>query len=415
MKKNNFNDFAAFLKSNDAFFDHTKGTWNQYYYSEKGFREMEMCELNKLAHHFLSDQPTSVLSEYLKKYKNLYGVKFNSVGLFGFSNGVLNLTSGKFIPYSPRVFVHRDVDYPYEHDAKSFKKIKKFLKEILGNDLNAVKTLLNLICLPMDIEWAPPFIVVLLGEGDNGKSALIELLTRLYGKERVSFLSVEEYQDKFKTGLLVNKTINLSEENTKKFNSATLKSLKNITSGAVVNVESKFTQAVPIFLKQLVIFALNKLPHLDETTDAVKRRLVVFRMANIPKENQDPFLLEKLTGELSAFFNFLHTRNQRMKKNGRVPIAKEVKRRSILNLFPKSELKMFLLDQCECTSNSDDRVSKKELYSAYKRYCHGFSAEAQEYQTFCKEILKEVKDVKSGKVGKEGNRKNCFIGIKLKT
>lgn len=417
MKKNNltFETFADFMKANEIFPDMKTKTWNQFSYGEMVYREMEMCELKRLTHHFLQDQSTSTLNEYLKKYQHLYGVNFDQENLFGFSNGVLNLKTDEFKSYSPDVFVKKDVDYQFRPKAKKWKKIKKFLMEVFDGDIYMARALLNIICLPLDISWAPPFILVLLGEGGNGKSVLIELLTLLYGKERVSFLSVDEYQDKFKTGLLVNRTLNVSEENTKKFSSTVLKSLKSITSGTVLNVESKFEQPVPTQVKQVVVFALNKLPQLDETTDAIKRRLVVLRMVKIPPNKQNPFLIEELREELPAFFNYLLNRNKKLKAIGKVPVPVSVRRVSQTNLFPKSELKMFVLDHCLITKDTKDRVTKKELYLTYEKYCRGFSADTQNYQTFCKEILKEAKGVKSGKIGKEGQRKNCFIGIKLKT
>ena len=77
--------------------------------------------------------------------------RFNSKSLFGFSNGVLELDTGKFRPHKPDDYLTFQV--PYEYDAKaSCPRIDKFFEEVSEKEPSRINFLLDMFsyCLRCD-------------------------------------------------------------------------------------------------------------------------------------------------------------------------------------------------------------------------------------------------------------------------
>lgn len=116
--------------------------------------------------------------------------------------------------------------------------------------------------------------LVLIGDGQSGKSQFLDTITAMIGDDNCSALSLHQLQNqRFSTELLANAIVNVHTE----LNGDTLKNintLKALTAGETVKMEKKGVQ--PFFERNntSMLFASDDPPALDVAdNDALKRRL----------------------------------------------------------------------------------------------------------------------------------------------
>jgi hypothetical protein len=153
-------------------------------------------------------------------------------------NGMLNLNN--FALENHNKDFHSTIRLPITFSKNA--KCPNFLK-FLNSTFDGDEELIDLIsqifgyCLTADIKGQKAFIFY--GKGSNGKSVLIDVLTKLCGKENVSAISLKELDNSFSRYELVDKLVNLSTENEVGSGELNTQYFKAIVSGDPIRVEKK--------------------------------------------------------------------------------------------------------------------------------------------------------------------------------
>ena len=100
-------------------------------------------------------------------------------GLIGAPNGVIDLTTGKLRDGRPEDRITMQVGVPFEPDADC-PRWDRFLLEVLG-DPTVVTFVQRLAGYSLTGEASLDFLVFLMGVGSNGKTTLLDLLSRAGG------------------------------------------------------------------------------------------------------------------------------------------------------------------------------------------------------------------------------------------
>lgn len=145
---------------------------------------------------------------------------------------------------------------------------------------------------------------ILLGEGANGKSSFLDLITYLNGEDNISALSFQEMDitvNRFKVAELLNKTVNIGTELPKKAIAET-NTYKALQIGDSVSIEFKGKDSFPFRNIAKFIFACNDIPYINDTSNGMKRRLFYVPFNN--HFNEDPYFDDELKSKsmLDAFF-----------------------------------------------------------------------------------------------------------------
>lgn len=145
---------------------------------------------------------------------------------------------------------------------------------------------------------------ILLGEGANGKSSFLDVIMCLNGKDNCSALSFQEMDtttNRFKVAELLNKTVNIGTELPKTPIKET-STYKALQMGDPVSVEFKGKDSFPLINTAKFIFACNDVPHINDTSNGMKRRLCYVPFNN--HFENDPNFDEMLKSKpmLDAFF-----------------------------------------------------------------------------------------------------------------
>lgn len=117
--------------------------------------------------------------------------KFDApIGFINLKNGVYDLKTGELKPHSPDIIFTNELPIEYNEHV-GCPDIMQFLSEVLlPEDVPLVQELIG-YCLLRDYPFAKAFMC--LGEGANGKSTLLRLMTKLLGEENVATPALADF------------------------------------------------------------------------------------------------------------------------------------------------------------------------------------------------------------------------------
>jgi len=380
-------------------------------YSEilKRWVEISVDEIAKEIRLFDPSLKENKIKEEISKYGSINTAIFNEGKNFCFLNGFFKIGSRDFHKYSEKTYLYPTVDYCYVEGSESTLFNEK-IDEIFQGDKAKINTFLDYASLALDNEVNFPGVILLIGDGANGKSLLLNTLRNVFGN-RVSCLAVEELDDKFKNSQLIDAHINISEENDASFTSSRLNLIKSLTSGTERTFEEKFKKPSVHHVKVVFMFSLNQPPKIVEQSNAVSRRFRVLNFSRIfSEEEQDPELGQKLKNEYSAIFNQLHKRIIKIKKKGSIEVDEKIKNDTEVALKSSSPVKVFIDEKYTVSGSSKHKVVKKSLYEEFEKFCTLREFNLVGYQTFCKQVV-SFENVKTGKENSGRERRQCFIGL----
>lgn len=349
-------------------------------------------------------------------------------GFLNFQNCRLNPDTKEQKEYSHEDLVLTKLPITYDKNAKC-PKIMKFLKQCLPNPYDRHSVLEHLAsCLipELNLEKA----IMYLGGGGNGKSTWFYVIIVFIGKENISNLSIDEMiHDRFKPAKLFAKLLNMYAEIGKK-SIKELEKFKLIVSGDTITVEHKNGHPFEINPRARHIFSANKLPELDEETDAVFRRFELIRWLQRFVDSKDgedeedettsradPNLRYALTTdeELSGLLNIILNVRRDLKNRKRLLYSKSIN--EMRNVW-KTESDSVTKFAKNCLEVHDGWIMyRSDLYRHYRTFCKNYLKEEFENdQDFMQKIQKSIycQFQRTRLNSKDKNKSQCVLGVKFK-
>lgn len=117
-------------------------------------------------------------------------------------------------------------------------------------------------------------MVLLVGDGNNGKGTFQALLENIIGRENISNLKPDQFGKEFYLGALEGKVCNIGDDISNKYLDE-VSDLMSIVSGDPVQVNKKGKQPIEARFKLLCIFSGNDLPSARNKTTGWYRRLCI--------------------------------------------------------------------------------------------------------------------------------------------
>ena len=182
--------------------------------------------------------------------------------------------------------VELDLDAPYG-DAD------RFLESLAGGDEDTEQVLKEIIGACMCCRRVVPQAPMLIGRAPNGgtaangKSTFINVLRTLLGSENVSSLDIATLGQRFQAGRLVGRLANLGDDIPDGFLKGDELSLfKKLVTGDEIYTDVKNSQGFEFRPNATMVFSMNAMPRLADSTEGVFRRLafVPFRAHFAPGE-----------------------------------------------------------------------------------------------------------------------------------
>lgn len=349
---------------------------------------------------------------YLVHSKTLSKIDFSEK--IAVENGLLDVKTRGLSPFSPNEFCIIALPVRYEKTA-SCPAVIKFLNETLEPDQIPIIQEWFGYCLLQ--EYPIHTSIVLLGEGANGKSTLLNLLNAFLGPENCSHATLQQLcEGKFELAELYGKLANICDD----LPGGSLKSVgnfKNLTGNAPIQAQFKHKNPFDFLNTAKLIWACNKLPAASEDTIAYYRRFIILNFNKIfVGQKADAHLTEKLTtpGELSGLLNYALEGLSRLLKNQCFTNAQSIEETRSQYIRTADSCQAFLEEMTETSLNNDDYVRDDVLYSRYIAYCQYHRLPKKRKAELTISIQKHRPDAQKAmpRIGKERPRVWTYLKLK---
>lgn len=324
-------------------------------------------------------------------------------------NGVYHVDTGELTDHSPEYYAKAALPVTYDPDA-TCPLFLKFLKEVASPYINFLQEWTGYHLLK---DQRYQRFIILLGDGDNGKSTYLHVLACLIGPDNVATQSLYRLTtNRFAVaelhGKLANIVADISPDEIK--HTGALKIATGEDRGAA---ERKFKDPFNFINYAKLNFSCNQLPKTpDETLAFYKRAIVLLFDVIIPLEKQDDELKEKLTTpeELSGILNWaiegLHRALERHHLDEPTTITERRTQYRRLSDPVASFAEDHLvedLDECE---------TKADVYKAFAQYCKDTGFVTPSDSAFFKDLKKHAY-YHSGSKTINKQRTQVLLGISL--
>jgi len=375
--------------------------------------------LEKRAQHIFAEKASTYhvneVVNWIKRENYIEPYEFDKrLEILNCRSGFINMDTLELKEHDPEYLsmIQIPVYYHPEGDAPA---IVQFFNEVLKpEDIDCVLELFA-YCLIRDMAFQKAFLLV--GEGANGKSTMIELLRVFRGKENCSSVSLHELEEnKFRKAELAGKMVNLSSDIPSK-GIRNVEVFKELTGGDTLTAERKFGHPFQFKNHAKLVFSANRPPKiLNDDTLALWRRFIIIDFPNkFLNDSADKNLLAKLTTpeELSGLLNLVLKARLRLIANQGFSYHKTIEEVSQHYTILSDPITSFI-DKCyEIDSNAT--VEKQEVYDAYYQYCQNKGISPVTKETFGRNLTKSTQvNIGSIRLSKDGQRAYAWKGLKLK-
>ncbi len=283
----------------------------------------------------------------------------------------------------------------FEQDDDQYEKIG-LLQEYLG------------YCLTGDVSQQKALL--LLGNGSNGKSIVLQIVEQILGKENYSNIELHQLSNKNYIVELQNKHVNFCSEidSRSSFSSGIF---KRIVAGETLTGDAKFKNPVKFQPYCKLLFATNDLPKTTDTTKGYFRRLLILKFnRSFEGKEKDINLINDLNGELAGIFNWMLEGLKRLMTNTKFTIPPSTIAELDKYLESSNSVVSFISEKCQLTNDLDQYEKYDDLYTQYRTYCGESGDRPFKKMNFRNEIEKQYQ----GKIvfNRTGIIGNHFQGLK---
>ena len=216
------------------------------------------------------------------------------------------------------LYVTSRIPHPYDPTAKS-PRFENFLMEILPGQLDERNWLQEYIGYSLYRSWPHDKVIMLHGEGDNGKSTLLDIIRHLLGEYNCTTIGLYDLcNGRWYVAEIYLKLANIDADTASKDLENTSK-FKTATGGDRIMGERKGKH--PFFFESYCkhFMSCNKMPYCYDDTDAFYRRwflIKFFEQFTEKDPRRDPFIRDKLYKEMPGILNWALEGLKRLLKNG---------------------------------------------------------------------------------------------------
>ncbi len=343
-------------------------------------------------------------NEYLINSKK----NINKNDLINLKNCVYDIKSKEILSASPDYYFTYALSFEYNKDAFP-NKILKFIWDITDNNMADFITILQGIAYLFIPGYPIRKSFMLVGNGANGKSTLLKVMTKFLGRELVGNEDLGLLNDVggFYLANIYGKWANFGNDLPKKMLKET-SNFKSLTTGDRITAHKKFVQEEFNFISRAKLwFACNQIPGTADDSDAYFSRWIVI---NFNKQYTDSNILDSLTtdNEFSGLFNvIMQLFYPLLKKQYKFSFAPDITatREAYLN---SSDLLKLFKENC-LVKNDDTQLSKNYIYEQYCKFVKIKNKKAIDLRQF----WRQLRNLIEFDIIKPFNQERFVIGLKV--
>lgn len=339
-------------------------------------------------------------------------------GLLCLKNGMLDINTFKILPHDKNYLstVQIQVQFDPERPAKCDRWIR-FLGETIQTR-EVIEQFQEFFGLCLTRETRYNKCLIMLGDGGDGKSIAQDVLRELVGPANCTSVSLSGLEDQFQRVLVYDKLVNMSAE----VGGGAIDSeyFKLITGGDEITASYKNKQGFGFKPFCKLMFAVNRMPKITDSTDGLYRRLlpIHFKRQFLDGDpDRDPFLYEKLLVELDGIFAWALAGLHRLRKRGEFDTSVPETQKLLSEYRRQNSPVYTFVQDCCLVGGEEYTTSRADLYQAYRTWSgkNGFGAvHSQNFFTELRMAIKVLKkEIKDTRPRVKGTPTRSFKGIGL--
>lgn len=358
--------------------------------------KMGVDEFEAKYHQFQKDLYLQFLSQSFLEISDIE----NQV-LINVQNGTLSITGKKNIlrEFKNEDFLTYQLNFSFDEKAQC-PLFQNFLDDVLPDKTKqlVIAEYFGSIFIKSDILKLEKMLI-LFGEGANGKSVIFEIFNALIGETNISNFSLENLTDRngYYRAMIGQKLVNYASEISGRINPAILKQL---ASNEPIDARLPFGEPLTIKNYAKLIFNCNVLPQTDENTNAFFRRFLIIKFDKVIDEKmQDKELAFKIiSSELSGVFNWILQGLERLLLQKNFTYSQAVER-ALYSYKTSSDSVLLFLSENSAKKSIKSYLQIQNLFDSYRLFCQDWNCRYSNKSQFIaklKTLGYEIKRMSSG-------------------
>lgn len=355
------------------------GIWEKY--SKQALSSLITKDLKKYCNNFWSDSVVRGLTSQV--FNNTYSIEdgrsfdqvfnknpYNIV----FKNGTLNLKTGIF----EEAFYKEDYNtiiIPHNYNEKADRPIKtiNFLS-MMTDSTEEMTFIFEWIGYLLVKSYPIAKMLFLVGNGGNGKSTLIKLMTSIVGENNTSAVSIKSLvNNRFQGALLYNKLFNtVADIGADFFEDSSI--IKALTGDDTITVERKGENGFSYSNFAKMTYSCNKLPKFKDNSAGLERRPIILNL------NKDFMDIVQSSGmhindiindeeEIEKIIAYSVVNFMRVLENNNTFTESDDMRKAKSDWLNDDPLVDFIYEVYTPTGCKDNFIQMKEFMDQYRQYC----------------------------------------------
>ena len=315
---------------------------------------------------------------------------FNRKPIFNFRNCVLDLETGETHEHSEAYMSSVQMGYDYDKEADC-PKWKKFIDEIMAGRKAQIQLIQEMMGYILFEDCKLQKCFFLMGDGANGKSVLLNVISAVFGEANVSNVEMSSLLEPFQRINLINSLVNISTETSSSVKGS--ESLfKQVVVGDTINGCYKNKNFINFKPRCVMISACNEyIKSRDTTTGFLRRICFIDFPCKFEGEKADTDLENKLKTELPGIFNWSYEGFKRLKQQRHFTETRE--QDEMMNEFIQIMNPVAAFIE-ECLNDREGKVDRVELYRLYTEWAKLAGHEAQSRTKFIQTFRKTIKQIR---------------------
>ena len=424
-KKEHFEKLADFLINNgDIYFENYKPFLKlKTFYANISDKKL-LCtvvrkHIAKEQRHLIKNRTILEVIGSIADHENLQinfeEARIKNKHLINFANGVYSIRHNKLLDSNISFKFDYQLNAKYiQHDKRRLDTYRRFIETSIGEENE--QALLRTIGVAVSSIRDTKKMVLILGDGDSGKSKICDLIERAVGSEYVVTNALDKLGSEKAIASYEGKRVNLSRDTP----IGAIKEdagFKSVISCEAVNGRLLYHNEVSVTPKVFCVAASNEFVKISNADDATISRIVPIKIdgyKGIPDPNFGKMLLDEtdaiVSKSVETLLDFLNNDYDfKLSKASQNIIEQEKRRLHVVQSF---------IDECcdvQVEGEKNRSVTSRELYEAYEGYCKDNALDPIGKIKFFDKIKQSNRNITYHRVpSTEGKSVNGFKGISLK-
>ncbi|KKN65125.1 hypothetical protein LCGC14_0485130 [marine sediment metagenome] len=330
-----------------------------------------------------------------------------------FGNCIYDLKEKKTLDFSPDKFFLNKLSTKYDPEAECPQIIKFLQTVVYAEDMELIQ---EWIGYQLYRRYVFKKAVIIIGEKDTGKTTFLNLIIILLGEKNVSGETLQSVsRDKFAAANMQGKMANIADELPQQ-EIKDVGGFKKLTGNSIMWAEKKYADKKPFLSFAKLTYAANQMPKVQEISDEAfyDRWLIILFNNIIEEKDKDPFMFDKISTkeELSGFLNWAMIGLERLMKNTKFSYRYSAEDNMLMLSASADPIAAFSQDML--VEAQDAYLSKEDMYSRFKVYCHDKRRPICTKQQLGRNLGKHAAYIIVGQREVGGNQKtHCWINVKV--